>query len=154
MDQSPEFIELVTTAHKRMTECQDHLRKQFHLNEWPRYDWYQETGTLVFSDPSGPKLVAEVEFVGSISTRSDTWLWAWANDSVDEKVKARICRVREYGEEHGVPQLTTDQWHAHEVDGWEMTSIAGYLLGAKGSYRTPMNNGFTYMLIMDVTWAS
>ncbi len=33
MEQSPEFVELVTTAHNFMTECQDSLRTVFHLDQ-------------------------------------------------------------------------------------------------------------------------
>ena len=35
-----------------------------------------------------------------------------------------------------------------------MTSIAAYLLDAKGAYRTPDDNGFTFMIFTDVQWAT
>ena len=148
------YRSLFQIAHAHMTEYQDRLRDEHNLNEWPRYDWDQESSSLIFSDLSGPKVAATVEFVGSISTRSNTWLWSWANDSHMPEVKSRIERVREYGVGKSLPQLTTDMWPADEVDGWEMTSIAGYTLGAKGSYRTPSESGFTYMLIMDIRWVT
>lgn len=62
--------------------------------------------------------------------------------------------LRDYGEEHGFNHLTTKKWHAHEVDGWEMTSIAAFLLKARGAYRTPKDPGFTFMIMMDVHWAT
>ena len=73
---------------------------------------------------------------------------------MDERVKGRIIKVREFGVERGLDQLTESLWEADEIDGWEMTSIAGRVLNAQGSYRTPKDGGFTYMLIMDVLWVS
>lgn len=151
---SDAYRAVVTDAHEYMTLCQERLRKEFKLGEWPRYDWDQDTATLIFSDQSGPRVVATIEFVGSISTRSNSWLWAWANDSLDERVKGRINKVREFGAERGLDQLTESLWEADEIDGWEMTSIAGRVLNAQGSYRTPKDSGFTYMLMMDIQWVS
>jgi hypothetical protein len=65
-----------------------------------------------------------------------------------------MSQVREYGEQNEVEQLVTKCWSADETDGWEMTSIAGFLLRAKGAYRTSGENGFTYMVIMDIGWVS
>jgi hypothetical protein len=137
-----------------MTGCQDQLRSDFQLDVWPRYDWDQDSASLIFSDETGPRVRASIQFVGSLSKRSNTWLWSWANDSLLHQATCRMSRVREYGEQNEVQQLATDYWSADEVDGWEMTSIAGYLLGAKGSYRTPDDNGFTYMVILDIGWVS
>ena len=62
--------------------------------------------------------------------------------------------MRAYGETHGIKPLVTTNWHAHEADGWEMTSIAAYLLDAKGAYRTPQDSGFTFMVLTNVQWAA
>lgn len=35
----------------------------------------------------------------------------------------------------------------------EMTSITAYVLRAKGAYRTPRENGFTYLVFTGVRWA-
>jgi hypothetical protein len=34
-----------------------------------------------------------------------------------------------------------------------MTAISALLLGAKGVYRTPHDNGITFMVLTDVRWA-
>lgn len=65
-----------------------------------------------------------------------------------------MVTVLNYGKEHGFSQLTTKKWHAHEVDGWEMTSVAAFLLKARGAYRFPSESGFTFMVMTDVRWAT
>lgn len=148
------WIAFVTESHNYLTKHQEILSDEYKLGEHERWDWDQETGSLIFSNDGVKAVIAKVQFVGSISTSSDTWLWSWANDTILDKVKDKIHIVREYGKENGFDALTIDKWKADEVDGWEMTSITAQLLNAKGAYRTPDKNGFTYMVITDIAWAN
>ena len=150
MEVTDQFIDLVTRAHEYLTARQDELREHYGLSTWPRWDWDQDSGELVFSDNGVPRVVAKIQFVGTISTETGTWLWSWANRSVERHLVKDVREVRKFGEAHGIPQLTTDKWDADETDGWEMTSIAAYVLQAKGAYRTPRENGFTYLLINEI----
>jgi len=154
MERTGPFESLIETAQAYLRECQAELEREFLLGHWPRFDWYQETQQLVFSENGIAKVGAAIQFVGSISTQSNTWLWAWANDSVDPKLSTSMLTVRDYGEQHSFDHLTTKKWHAHEVDGWEMTSIAAFLLKARGAYRTPKGPGFTFIIMTDVHWAT
>jgi len=153
LERSKDFLKLVASATDYLRKCQDELSSEFNLWKLPRYDWSQDTRQLVFSEAGQPRVIADVQFVGSISTRSDTWLWSWANDSVDGPLTVAASEVRRYGEEHGLEPLTARTWHAHEADGWEMTSVTALLNSAKGAYRTPKEAGFTYMVLTDVRWA-
>jgi hypothetical protein len=154
MERTALFEELIEKAQAYLRGCQAELDIEYRLGHWPRYDWYQETQQLVFSENRVAKVVADIQFVGSVSTESDTWLWAWANDSVDPQLSTSMSVVRNFGEEHGFEHLISKKWHAHEVDGWEMTSIAAFLLKARGAYRTPKGTGFTFMIMTDVRWAT
>ncbi len=154
MERSDTFESLVAVSQQYLAACQDRLKKEFELARWPRYDWSQDTAQLFFSDAGRPVLIADIQFTGSISTLSNTWLWSWANDTIDYRLSQGLAHVREYGTEHALPHLTTAKWHAHEVDGWEMTAIAAYLLKAMGAYRTPDEDGFTFMVFTSIRWAS
>ena len=151
---TPDFKVLVRKACEYLTARQDELRDQYGLSSYQHYDWDQEKGIIVFSNDSVPRLLANIHFVGSVSTRTKTWLWSWANDSVSCKVSDRIREVKRYGELHGIAQLTESYWSGDEVDGWEMTSVSAYLLKTQGAYRTPDENGFTYMVLTDVRHAT
>jgi hypothetical protein len=152
MHRSLAFEDLVETAGAYLGDCQHSLERDYRLDTWPRWDWSQETRQLVFSDEGVAKVVADIAFVGSVSTKSDTWLWAWANETVDPGLCDALLPIRQFGEAHGFPHLTTAKWHAHEADGWEMTAIAAFLLQAKGAYRSPSDNGFTFMIMTAVAW--
>jgi hypothetical protein len=154
MERTALFEALIEEAQAYLRGCQAELDVEYRLSHWPRYDWGQDTQQLIFSENEVAKVAADIQFVGSISTKSDTWLWAWANDSVNPEISTSARVVRKYGEEHGLHHLTSKKWHAHEVDGWEMTSVTAFLLKARGAYRTPDENGFTYMVMTNVHWAT
>jgi len=144
----------VTDAHNYLTKRQDILTKKYKLGEHKRFDWDQKTGSLVFSNDGIPAVVAKIQFVGSISTVSNTWLWSRENPTVLGNVKDKMNIVKRYGKKEGFDALTTKKWKANEVDGWEMTSITAKLLKAKGAYRTSSKNGFIYMVITDIHFAN
>lgn len=144
----------VTESHNYLSEHQDLLMTEYKLGEHERFDWDQETGALVFSNNGIKAVIAKVQFVGTISTKSNTWLWSWANSTVLDNVKDQMNNIKTFGEKHGYEALTTDKWEGDEIDGWEMTSITAQILNAKGAYRTSSKNGFTYMVITDIYWAN
>jgi len=147
------FSKLSSDAVAYLRERQDQLYSRYNLGGYPHYDWNQDTGQLTFSDDGRTRVVADIQFVGSISTRSDTWLWSWANQSILESAKQRVRTVRAYGDAHRYLKLASACWTAEEADGWEMTAITAYLIGAAGAYRSPDDRGFSFLAITDVDWA-
>jgi len=141
---------LVRQCHDELGAKQEQLRAEFALGEHKRWDYDQDTASLMFSNDGVPALIAEVEFIGSVSTRTGTWLWSWANFHLLPNVRSRIAAVRAFGEERGFPRLTVPKWDADEVDGWEVSGIAGKVLGALGVYRVPTEYGFLYMAVMNM----
>jgi hypothetical protein len=96
--------------------------------------------------------MADIQFVGSVSTISDTWLWAWANGSFVERLKTEVRKVRTSGVEKQFLRLASARWSATEVDGWEMTAVTALLSQAQGAYRSPSELGPAFMLLSDVRW--
>lgn len=98
------------------------------------------------SDVEDPKVRAKVPIVGSISSKSDTWLWSWANPHFNEVEIGPICAVRDFGVREGITKLTEEKWTADEGDGWEMTSVSARLLEAQGAYISPSASGGLFLL--------
>src|SRR6185503_2120422 len=134
--------------------CQERLHREYRLSTWPRYDLSQVTGKLVFSEEGVPRVSANFQFVGSLSNRSTTWLWAWANESMDPELRQSIEKVRAYGEAENLPLLTTPRLPANESDGWEMTAVAANLLQAQGAYRGGNGHLLTFVVLTALEWVS
>ncbi|MCW9030915.1 MAG: hypothetical protein OQK58_05455, partial [Gammaproteobacteria bacterium] len=148
------FHELISSSFQYMEEKQNGFIEKYKANDHERWDWYQETGTLVFSHDGEPQVEAEIHFSGSFSNKSNTWMWAWANDSLDETVKSSSRKAKEIGEELGLLKLVAAHWDATEVDGWEMTAVLAKAMNAIGAYRTPSDSGFTFMVVTKAKWVN
>ena len=144
------FNGLTSDAVAYLQPRQDELSARWGLDRFERYDWDQRTGRLIFSDRGHPRVAADIQCVGTISTRGGSWLWAWANRSVLESVKHRVREVRDYGETHRYLKLASAAWAAEEADGWEMTAITAYLIGAAGAYRAPGDRSVSFLAITDI----
>lgn len=127
---------------------------KYNAGKHERWDWYQDTAKLVFSHEGVPQVEADIQFSGTYSTKSNTWMWAWANQSLDENVKASSRDIRSIGQKLGIKQLVAGRYAATEVDGWEMTAVLAKHLNAIGVYRTPSDSGFTYMVVTNAKWVS
>src|SRR5258705_12040914 len=119
-----EFYELVAKSREYLGACQRRLQTEFNLGSYKRFDWDQATGQLVFSDAAGAvQLVGDFQFVGTLSTKPQTWRWAWANDSLLPAVTKQVLEVKRFGEVHDIPPLVQEAWEADEADGWDMTAL-------------------------------
>ena len=85
-------LELKTEANK----------KNWGLDKITRWDFTQGSGNLVFSLPDGTKAVSPAQIIGTYNSDDHTWLWAWANSSIEEKLKADARQLLKYGEEHHI----------------------------------------------------
>jgi hypothetical protein len=152
-DTHVEQAQLVRRSIEYLQVQQDALQQDYLLDQYERFDWDQGTGLLVFSSGGTPAVVADIQFVGSVSTRTGTWLWSWANESTREPVRSQVRQVRAYGEEHRLMKLACAYWGAEEEDGWEMAAVSAYLLKARGAYRSPQGHQLAFMIMTGVRWA-
>jgi hypothetical protein len=138
------------TAMEYLRGRQERLMADFQLGSWKRYDYDQDPGTLTFSSDERVGVVADIQIVGSTSKSGRTWLWAWDNPTILDRVKHCLAEVRAYGEAHGLDKLTTAKWPGDEHDGWEMTAASALILRAEGAYRVPHENGALFMVLQNV----
>ena len=149
-DTQAAWIEAVTQGHHALRDKQRALEQDYGIASFERWDYDQSAGTLTFSAGGVPRVVADIEFIGSVSEASGTWLWAWANFHNEAPVVSRIAAVREWGEAQGFLHLTVPLWKGDATDGWELSGVAAQVLGAQGVYRVPTGRGFLYMALMSV----
>ena len=138
---SMEELKLKTDAH----------RSAWGLDRINRWDLSQDSGELVFSLTGGMKAVAPAQIIGTYNTDDHTWLWAWANSSIEDKLKADALKVRKYGEEHHVDRLTDRKWVGTEDDAWAMVALAVKLCGEQGAYRGPAGPTKVFIAFGEVT---
>lgn len=125
-------------------------RKNFQLDSLPRFEWDQWRRELVFSVGGDPKVVGQIQIAGNHSPKAGSWTWAWANNGLLEPIRRASLKAREFGNEKGIIRLIQPKWAAKESDAWEMTAVVSKLIDAKGAFRCPSPDGFTYMVFTDL----
>ena len=118
------------------------LKTDGHMKVWGldrivRWDLNQGSGELVFTLRDGLKAVADAQIIGTYNSEDRTWLWAWANSSIDQKLQVDARNLLKYGEDHRIERLTTRKWVGTEEEAWAMAAVAVKLCGKQGAYRGP-----------------
>ena len=146
--------------HAAVHDLQDKNRAvaaEFKIDDWPRYRYDVDAGTLVFSDASGPKVQAEIQIAGSTSAAAGDWLWAWANSHwPDQSVQSSLL-AKQFGEEHGIHELANGSVVDHQGDlndlGWSLTAVVARLANSIGAYRPPRDEGGgLYLIYGRIDW--
>jgi len=145
-----EFQGFLQQANWFMRDLMEGNRKAFQLDSFPRFDWSQWRGELVFSSGATPKVVARIQIVGSHATKSKVWVWAWANPAFPASLRQAVLRIKTFGEERVNLRLMQAKWAATEADAWGMTAVTAKLTDAKGAFRCPSPDGFTYMIFTEI----
>lgn len=145
-----EWWRLLEEAHAHLETCQNALVREYGLDTRDRYEWEPEPGTLMFFTDEKLVVRADTQFVGSVSTTSDTWLWGWSNPDFAPASYEALLVVAEYGKAHAIPWITEDMWEAYDADGCDMAAVSNYLIKARGVYRMPSDTGSSFHVIMDI----
>jgi hypothetical protein len=141
-------------AVHKLKRLNEECEMEFRISSWPRWDYDFEAGTLTFSEKGIPKVVAEIQVVGTTSISGGTWLWGWANGYLPEGVTEAVALVRSFGKAENIPELTQDYLPDDKFIGWGMTAVAARVLDSKGAYRCPGDNGFVYVVYSSLRFAS
>ena len=152
-DQTPVPSDFATLQKLSIEELQ--LKTEAHKEAWGmdkmlRWDFNQGSGKLEFTLPDGLKAVAPAQIIGTYNSDDHTWLWAWANSSIEEKLQADARQLLKYGEEHHIERLTKRKWVGTEEDAWAMTALAVKLCEKQGAYRGPSGATKVFMVFGEI----
>ena len=145
-----DFEKFLTKAYEYLVNQQEICEEKFGLGQMERWYYDETKGVLTFHIGDTTKLKIKYQMVGSVSKISETWLWGWANPNSFEGIASEMQKVRRVGEKRKFERLTKRKWKADEVDGWEMTAIAAYVLKAKGAYRVPTEKTYSYFVFLEI----
>jgi hypothetical protein len=106
-------------------------------------------GELVLSFP-GRMVIAPAQIIGTYDVQTTLWSWSWSNASAPENLTAHALQLREFGEQNGIPRLTTAEWAGQESDCWYMAALACRLCGFQGAYRGPAENVHSFITFGEV----
>ncbi len=142
---SPEFAVLLDHSRLHLAALTQGHQAGWRFGEHERWGIHQDEGLLRFNFADGLVAEAPAQAVGSFSQVDGTWLWAWANPSIGDELKRDALKVRQYGEEHSIPRLTTPQWRGDPEWAWSMTAFAAMHCGSQGAFCGTMGPMLTFL---------
>jgi hypothetical protein len=84
--------------------------------------------------------------IGSWSTRSNTWLWGWANTWWPASLTRPIVAAKRAGEKLGIERLWRSRFDGDEASAWQVSLAALDLLpDFAGVYRSPSDTGSLFL---------
>jgi len=147
-----EFTKLIKQSREYLLEQQEIIKAKYGLDNYERMDYEQESGEMIFTLKSNKKVIMTYQVVGSVSDRSNTWMWSWDNPYLLDNVKEEMLKVKAFGEKHGIDKLIQPKWPGNEDDGWAMTAIASHILKAKGAFSFLSEEMMVFVVFVDIRW--
>ncbi len=144
-----EFDLYLSEAMEELERKQENLKSEYGFGDYSRWWFEQSTSKLQFFDDNDVLcLETDIIDIGSYSSKSSTWLWAWANVSVLPTLRQESEKLKELSKITGY-QLFED-YHTFHVDenmAWELAALSVKQLNAKGCYRAPSSTGENYSFL-------
>ena len=146
-----EFDAFLGRAVEELERKQDVLGSAYGVGTYASFWFDQASASLEFRDADGkPHLLARVVPLGSHSDKSDTWMWAWGNESILATLRALAEPLKELGAKTGQAVLSQPTLNVTPEMPWELTALSVQHLDALGAYRAHGRDSDLYLAIMDV----
>lgn len=143
-----EFFEFLDYCNKRLIEKQKMLLQEYKIANYQEFWWSQEGSLLQFKNNGAVLLEFSVIFIGSWSGIGNTWMWAWANESMTKEVRNQSAVLQELANVTGFDVFTTPVLECEEAIAHQITALSVEKLGAKGMYISKEDNSHMFMAIM------
>jgi hypothetical protein len=127
-------FETLVSASEAALRLKTEAHSVWGFGRHDRWDLNQDKGILRFSNPKLNVVEAPAQVVGTFDIESGTWLWSWANPSINRRLIEHSLVVQAYGERRGFDLLVEPTWTADESECWSMAAVTVMLNRAEGAY--------------------
>ena len=128
-----ELLQLIATAADAQDSALAAARDQ--VAAATRWSADLAAGTISF-EAADTALTGPVQFIGSYSPDTETWMWGWAVDGLPSHVASAVTAAASYGRENGISALTTPKlWGVDKSTADELAAVAIHLSQAGTLYR-------------------
>lgn len=132
-DGGQDLATIVLQGEDMMTQLAE-AHRSWGLGSAERWELEQETGLITWSF-ADRTATAPAQILASYNADAESWLWAWANDSVLPDLRRDSQAVRDWAEANGHAQLTVPELAATPDIADTLTAISLRVTRATGFYR-------------------
>ena len=142
-----------STLSRLLDEGRDRVARaqQALADEVEEHDWEVDFERATITFANGVR--RRIQVLGTES--SETWMWAWANDSFDPWPASRAAAesVRRWGEAHGVGELTAPRLPLPAMDAHTAGAVGLLLTDADAYFAGAHDGGRIALLLGDAATA-
>ena len=143
-----EFGDFINSCFKELENKQIALVKDYNLTKYDAFWFNQSDETLQFKNDGKVELEFIVVPVGPWSGESNSWMWAWANDSVTEGLRLKAAKIKELSDITGNDIFNDEAFEADEYMAQQLTAAAVHHLDALGIYIAPYDKLKTFLALI------
>ena len=141
---TPDLIQLIVESSGELRAKNATATETWGIGTADRWSADLSAGSITFHfadhSISGP-----VEVLGTWSSTSGTWLWAWANETLPPGVAGASTATKSYGDAHQMEALSARKLDATESLAEDLASVTVELSGLAGMYRAPTDSGHLFL---------
>lgn len=146
-----DYKALVSAANDELDIKQMKLLSEFGIGTRAGFFFDQLSGKLQFKDAGGQVVIeADVIPIGTYSRETETWLWAWANESFTPDLREKSERLKSLQEITGKKRFAIRKFASSERKAWRWSALAVKHLDAQGCYRVPADNLLVFLALITI----
>ncbi len=128
------FRKLLAAYEDEVQRKQHKMGKRVDPRDEAQPNW--STGYLTFLRGQTVVWSPSFELIGTYAPATGSWLWGWADPSIEAKLKTRVDVVRSQGAQWGIDVMTSEALTIeNEQQAWELATITTALARADAMYR-------------------
>ena len=104
---------------------------------------------MTFEFPDRPALKVPAQILGTWSPDEETWLWAWANTSVDERCTNKVeATVQPDERAPGFAALWRERFFCESDFAARLAMLVADRMKAEGVYRAKVHDAWVYLALL------
>jgi hypothetical protein len=143
-----EFENFLKNCYIELQNKQKKITNALETGNYDEYRFDMENKTIQFFKNEKITLQYEFVFIGSWAEEDETWMWAWANDSLDEKLRKDSEAIKNLQNKTGFDEFIAEEVPCDDSMAFELVAAAVHELKAKGMYMIPGEDNEFYIALM------
>jgi hypothetical protein len=145
---SEAFLSALAEAEPIIAEQQSRMRER--LTGCTGWSYRQPERRAAFEFSARPTLEVPAQLLGTWNAADETWLWGWANSSVEPGCTELVERaLRPEEQQPGFAVFWRERYSCEESFAGKVALLAGLRVGATGVYRGRAGGAWLYLALME-----